>query len=84
MPRRHGQARAKQNDPNGSRTRVCAVKGRRPRPLDDGVIRSRYCGVGKIVLLLCQSRSIGQGGRLLNSQDDLCVPNYPPSLLDYI
>ena len=28
------------NDPNGSRTRVAAVKGQCPRPLDDGVISS--------------------------------------------
>jgi hypothetical protein len=26
----------KNGDPNGTRTRVFAVKGRRPRPLDDG------------------------------------------------
>lgn len=29
------------NDPNGSRTRVFAVKGRCPKPLDDGVGRSK-------------------------------------------
>jgi hypothetical protein len=28
-------------DPNGNRTRVFAVKGRRPRPLDDGAARER-------------------------------------------
>src|SRR3546814_18276420 len=28
-------------DPNGTRTRVFAVKGRRPRPLDDGAVRLR-------------------------------------------
>jgi hypothetical protein len=27
---------AKENDPNGTRTRVTGVKGRCPRPLDDG------------------------------------------------
>ncbi len=32
------------NDPNGSRTRVAAVKGRCPRPLDDGVIYSNCFG----------------------------------------
>ena len=32
------------NDPNGSRTRVAAVKGRCPRPLDDGVIKTNSFG----------------------------------------
>ena len=32
------------NDPNGSRTRVAAVKGRCPRPLDDGVIYTNCFG----------------------------------------
>ncbi len=35
------------NDPDGSRTRVTAVKGRCPRPLDDGaghsICRTRQC-----------------------------------------
>ena len=30
------------NDPNGTRTRVTAVKGRCPRPLDDGAPRFEY------------------------------------------
>ena len=36
--------RVKKNDPNGSRTRVAAVKGRCPRPLDDGVIINSLFG----------------------------------------
>jgi hypothetical protein len=35
-----GLAEANQNDPDGSRTRVTAVKGRCPRPLDDGAVKA--------------------------------------------
>ncbi len=31
-----GSTREKKSDPNGTRTRVAGVKGRSPRPLDDG------------------------------------------------
>ena len=34
-------------DPNGTRTRVFAVKGRRPRPLDDGAARKRRAALGE-------------------------------------
>ena len=33
---KHPQRYRKDGVPNGNRTRVSAVKGRRPRPLDDG------------------------------------------------
>lgn len=33
--------------PSGVRTRVAALKGRRPRPLDDGDLNSRVCCVKK-------------------------------------
>ena len=33
----------KANDPNGTRTRVTAVKGRCPRPLDDGAAAFDDC-----------------------------------------
>ena len=47
-PKPHPQ----KNDPNGSRTRVCAVKGRRPRPLDDGVMPSVLSAVYYTVSVL--------------------------------
>lgn len=31
----------RKNDPNGIRTRVIGVRGRRPRPLDDGTKKLR-------------------------------------------
>ena len=34
-------------DPNGTRTRVFAVKGRRPRPLDDGAAQEADCPLRK-------------------------------------
>jgi hypothetical protein len=34
------------SDPNGIRTRVTAVKGRCPRPLDDRVKKLRNIGIG--------------------------------------
>ncbi len=33
--------------PNGVRTRVTAVKGRCPRPLDDGDVRTEGKGIGE-------------------------------------
>ena len=33
----------KKNDPNGTRTRVAGVKGRSPRPLDDGAAAGITC-----------------------------------------
>src|SRR3546814_7879069 len=50
-------------DPNGTRTRVFAVKGRRPRPLDDGAARvrrgplSRWGGLRSSALLDVWERS---------------------------
>src|SRR3546814_7290097 len=50
-------------DPNGTRTRVFAVKGRRPRPLDDGAARvrrgplSRWGGTRSSALLDVWERS---------------------------
>ena len=46
------------NDPNGSRTRVAAVKGQCPRPLDDGVIKSNcYRAVLYTFFATCQDNS---------------------------
>ncbi len=46
------------NDPNGSRTRVAAVKGQCPRPLDDGVINSNcYRAVLYTFFATCQDIS---------------------------
>ncbi len=46
------------NDPNGSRTRVAAVKGQCPRPLDDGVINSNcYRAVLYTFFGTCQDNS---------------------------
>ncbi len=52
-------------DPNGIRTRVNAVKGRRPRPLNDGAAvskaivlpREKHTGAGRI----CQTEPAGPG-----------------------
>ena len=40
-PRKRGR-RERGGDPNGIRTRVAGVKGRCPRPLDDGVAAVLY------------------------------------------
>ena len=49
------------NDPNGSRTRVAAVKGRCPRPLDDGVIyRNCFGAILYSFLRPCQDNSFFQ------------------------
>src|SRR5438270_5794256 len=44
-------------DPNGTRTRVFAVKGRRPRPLDDGAARSG-CRLGEPPIRVKQARRL--------------------------
>jgi hypothetical protein len=66
------------SDPDGSRTRVTAVKGRCPRPLDDGAILESSVGLGGFVprirqralALLRHARSLNAGLSLAHGRLD--------------
>src|SRR5439155_19495058 len=68
-----------QCDPNGIRTRVTAVKGRCPGPLDDRVTKARAISE----LPLIYARQIGKrysaGRRLAQTPYNLLLPGSEPS-----
>lgn len=52
---------AKNSDPNGTRTRVAGVKGRSPRPLDDGAVWWRQIALlqNDRIITAVRSRQVG-------------------------